>query len=98
MRRVALHGSLRRWLARLHRWSGLTIMACLLVAGATGTWPVFRVEIDRWLNPRTLIVRAGDTALSTDDLVVRVQERLPGAMISGVRFPDRPERRWRSTS
>jgi uncharacterized iron-regulated membrane protein len=55
MRSLAVHGWPRRWLTRLHRWSGLVIMACLLVAAVTGTWLVFRVELDRWFNPRTFL-------------------------------------------
>lgn len=59
MRSLALRGGLRRWLTRLHRWAGLLIMACMLVAATTGTWLVFRVEMDRLVNPHLRVVKPG---------------------------------------
>jgi uncharacterized iron-regulated membrane protein len=60
----ALHGATRRWLTRLHRWSGLVIMACMLVAAITGTWLTFRVEMDRLVNPELRVVHPGERAVS----------------------------------
>ena len=46
MRRLALHGSLRQWLTRLHRWSGLVVMLLLFIASVTGVWLAFRRALE----------------------------------------------------
>jgi uncharacterized iron-regulated membrane protein len=91
MRQLALHGSLRRWLTRLHRWSGFVIMLCLLVAGATGVWLVFRQELDRALNSRLRVVTPAATRLSEDEIVSRVEAAFPAAFVTLVQFPQRPD-------
>ena len=35
MQALALKGAARRWIAKLHRWSGLALLAFLLIAGIT---------------------------------------------------------------
>jgi uncharacterized iron-regulated membrane protein len=75
-----MHGAFRRWLSRLHRWSGLVIMACMLVAAATGTWLVFRVEIDRWVNPNLRMVQPGPARVPLAAIVERVESRFPNAL------------------
>jgi uncharacterized iron-regulated membrane protein len=91
MRRLALHGSLRQWLTRLHRWSGLVVMLLLFIASVTGVWLVFRQEIDRALNSRLRVVNPGATRLSEDEIVVLVEKQFPDAMVSLVQFPQRPD-------
>ena len=59
MRSLALRGSLRQLLAKLHRWTGLALIAFLLIAGATGTWLAFRHELDRGINPHLRVVEPG---------------------------------------
>lgn len=91
MRQLALHGSLRQWLTRLHRWSGLVVMLLLFIASVTGVWLVFRQEIDRSLNSKLRIVQPGATRLSEDEIVVLVEKQFPDAMVSLVQFPQRPD-------
>jgi uncharacterized iron-regulated membrane protein len=91
MRRLALHGSLRQWLARLHRWSGLVVMLCVFIASVTGVWLVFRQEIDRALNAKLRVVQPAATRLSEDDIVTLVEKAFPEAMVSLVQFPQRPD-------
>jgi len=86
-----MHGAFRRWLSRLHRWSGLVIMACMLVAAATGTWLVFRVEIDRWVNPNLRVVQPGPARVPLAAIVERVESRFPNALTHTLILQERPE-------
>jgi uncharacterized iron-regulated membrane protein len=91
MRRLALHGSFRQWLTRLHRWSGLVVMLLLFIASVTGVWLVFRQELDRALNAQLRVVQPGTRRLSEDDIVRLVEKHFPDAMVSLVQFPQRPD-------
>jgi uncharacterized iron-regulated membrane protein len=86
MRRLALHGSFRRWLTRLHRWSGLVVMLLLFIFFVTGVWLVFRQELDRALNSQLRVVQPGTTRLSEDDIVRLVEKTFPDAMVSSTLF------------
>ena len=65
MATLLLHGLVRRIVTRVHRWTGLVIMACMLVATVTGVWLTFRVELDRLVNP-DLRVTASYTYLDAE--------------------------------
>jgi uncharacterized iron-regulated membrane protein len=91
MRALALHGAIRRWLTRLHRWSGLVIMACMLVAAITGTWLTFRVEMDRLVNPELRLVQPGDRAVSLASIADAAEKRFPNSMVQALILPERPE-------
>ena len=91
MRSLAIHGATRRWLTKLHRWSGLVIMACMLVAAATGTWLVFRAEMDRWVNPHLRVVHPGPALLSLGAIVERVASGFPNALTHTLILQERPE-------
>lgn len=80
MTRLALHGSLRQWLARLHRWSGLAVMLLPFIASVTGVWLVFRQELDRALNAPLRIVQPAATRLSEDDIVRLIEQHFPDAI------------------
>ena len=91
MRSLALHGGLRRWLTRLHRWAGLIIMACLLVAAITGTWLVFRVEMDRLVNPHLRVVQPGANFVSLGSIVDAAERRFPNSIVQALILQERPE-------
>ncbi|HEU4693310.1 MAG TPA: PepSY-associated TM helix domain-containing protein [Vicinamibacterales bacterium] len=91
MRSLALRGRLRRWLTRLHRWAGLLIMACMLVAATTGTWLVFRIEMDRLVNPHLRVVRPGTSRVSMASIVEAAEHRFPGAVAQALTLQERPE-------
>jgi len=90
-RRLALHGLPRRSIARLHRWSGLVTMACLVVASLTGVWLVFRSELDRMLSPHLRVVRPGATRVPSDDVVSRVERAFPDARVTLLGAQARPD-------
>jgi uncharacterized iron-regulated membrane protein len=91
MRRLALRGSLRQWVARLHRWIGLVVLFPLFIASITGVWLVFRQELDRALNARLRVVRPAAARLSEDDIVTLTEHRFPDAAVSLVQFPQQPD-------
>ncbi|BBK39955.1 hypothetical protein STAQ_50330 [Allostella sp. ATCC 35155] len=47
----AVRGRARRWIARVHRWLGLSLGILAAFVGLTGSISVFQPEIDRLLNP-----------------------------------------------
>jgi uncharacterized iron-regulated membrane protein len=91
VRSLAVRGGLRRWLSRLHRWAGLLIMACMLVAAITGTWLVFRVEIDRLVNPHLRVVQPGTSRVSLASIVEAAERRFPDSVAQALILQGRPE-------
>lgn len=91
MRRLALQGSPRRLLTRLHRWSGLTIMALVTIAGLSGGILVFRDDIERRVNPHLTVVPPMGQPASLRDVIDRVEERFLDARVSTVTLPPRPD-------
>jgi uncharacterized iron-regulated membrane protein len=81
MTSLALRGLLRRVVARVHRWCGLAVMACLLVAAVTGTWLVFRVEMDRLVNPELRTVEPGARLLPLATTVASIARLFPNAEV-----------------
>jgi uncharacterized iron-regulated membrane protein len=90
-RSLALHGAVRRWLTRLHRWSGLLIMACMLVAALTGTWLTFRVEMDRLVNPELRVVTPGDHTVSLASIAAAAEQRFPNSVVQAITLQERPD-------
>jgi uncharacterized iron-regulated membrane protein len=84
MRRLALQGSVRRLLTRLHRWSGLTLLVLLFVAGATGGVLTFRDELERAVNPHLHIVAPGERRVPLQDVIDTVERRYPMARVSTI--------------
>jgi len=91
MKSLALRGQLRRVVTRLHRWAGLAVMACLLVAAVTGTWLVFRVEMDRLVNPEQRIVQAETQRLPLASIIESVERRFPRASVHTLILQDRAD-------
>lgn len=77
-----MRGSPRRLLAKLHRWSGLALLAFLLIAGLTGTWLAFRHELDRWLNPHLRTVQPRQERVTLAEVYDRVEARFPDALVT----------------
>lgn len=91
MKTLALHGRPRRLLAWLHRWSGLAILVCVLVASATGVVLAFRDEVDRLINPRLFVVTPRSSTAALHDVITSVEARFPGAYVSSMTFPRRAD-------
>lgn len=88
---LVLHGLARRIVTRVHRWTGLLIMACMLVATVTGVWLTFRVEMDRLVNPELRTVRPGTTRVPLATIAADIGERFPGTSIHTFILQDRPD-------
>src|SRR3989304_9792003 len=91
MSTLALNGTARRWLTRLHRWSGLLLLAFLLVAGVTGAALSFRWEIDRAINPHLFSVAPHAESMSYKALIDVVEQRFPDALVSNIVIPKPPQ-------
>src|SRR5215468_1068681 len=87
MRALALHGSPRRLLTKLHRWSGLAVLVGLMVASLTGTVLVFRAELDRFITPHLFVVAPAGPRLPVATLVSGVEQRFPNTTMSSVTLP-----------
>src|SRR6476661_10243722 len=91
MATLLLHGLVRRIVTRVHRWTGLVIMACMLVATVTGVWLTFRVELDRLVNPDLRTVQPGATAVSLTTVATAIAERFPNTSVHAFILQDRPD-------
>lgn len=91
MSTLAFTGTSRQWLTRLHRWSGLFLLAFLLVAGITGGVLSFRWEIDRAINPHLFSVAPQAESMSYKVLIDVVERRFPEAVVSSVVIPKTPQ-------
>lgn len=91
MNKLALTGLSRRWLTKLHRWSGLLLLFFLFVAGVTGAILAFRWELDRAINPQLFSVEPQAQTLSYTALIDRVESHFPDLMVSTVVAPKTPQ-------
>jgi len=84
---------MKRWLLRLHRWSGLLIASIVVIVGGTGALTTYQHEVDSWLNRDLLWVVAPDPrgpsqpALALDQVVAAAEATLQGTRATGVRLP-----------
>lgn len=91
MSSLALTGSPRRVITKLHRWSGLALLAFLLIAAVTGALLAFRWEIDALINPGLFKVQAGVQVLPQQTVIARVEQHFPGTLVSSITYPQSPE-------
>ena len=66
-------------------------MACMLVAAVTGTWLVFRVEMDRLVNPHLRVVHPGTNRVSLASIVDAAEHRFPNSVVQALILPERSE-------
>ena len=91
MNTLALTGLSRRWLTKVHRWSGLFLLLFLFVAGVTGAILAFRWELDRAINPQLFSVEPQAQTLPYTALIDGVESRFPELMVSTVVVPKTPQ-------
>lgn len=65
--------TLRSYWLNIHRYLGLSAGLLLVLLGLTGTLNVFRVELDRWLNPELVISQTQGEFRSLDEILKAVQ-------------------------
>lgn len=91
MSTFALTGNQRRWLSKLHRWSGLALLVFLLIAGITGSVLAFRLELDAWLNPQLYKVEQKGQRATIDEAIAAAETRFPEAYVSSITLPQEPD-------
>ena len=91
MKSLVLTGAFRRLLIKLHRWSGLALLVCLVIVGVTGSVLAFGPELDRWLNPHMLVVTPGPTRVPMDEVIAKVEAQYPGSAVSQVLLGEHPD-------
>ena len=68
---------MRRWLVRLHRWTGLAIAIYVALIGLSGSILVYRPELYRLFEPQPVEVAAGSRLLSDDQLRAAATRAFP---------------------
>lgn len=84
---LALSGTARQWVAKLHRWSGLALLVFLATAALTGATMAFRWEIDRLINPHLFTVVPQARTLAVDDWTQSVERRFPDVVVGTIVLP-----------
>lgn len=81
----------RRLLRRLHLWLALGLGLLVVLLGLSGSLLVYRLEIDRALNPGLWqAANAGERSLTA--VLARVAEAYPDGTVRFVRLPDSADR------
>lgn len=78
-------------MTKIHRWTGLAMLAFLLLAGITGGTLAFRMELDRLINPSLFVVTAQGKPLPYERVIQSVEDRFPDAIVSNITLPNRPD-------
>ncbi|MCO6158680.1 PepSY-associated TM helix domain-containing protein [Asaia lannensis] len=76
----------RKTLLSLHRYIGLVLAPLLVIIGLTGSISVFRVELDRALNPDLFTTRHHDNHLTLSDLVARLERQHPDQSVVALEY------------
>src|SRR5882672_1758094 len=83
----------RRWLMRIHSWTGLGLGLYVVLLSITGSASVLRPQFHLWMVPRTVPIVG--TRLKADELREALRQSYDGYEISAVsegRRPDSPVR------
>lgn len=77
----------RRWLTRIHRWTGLALVLFLMIVGFTGALLPFYGELQGWISPESVrrVEAPSTTAAPLDWLTLRdIALRRTGGVINEV--------------
>jgi hypothetical protein len=75
----------------LHLWAALLASVFLLLLGATGSFMVYKREVDHILNRRLVAVRPGSPQLTLTELFTRLEKSYPGHKVTEIGFSHQPE-------
>lgn len=81
---------MRKLFLTIHLYIGLTIALVLVILALTGTVLVFEPNIDHSLNARMDRVRPARTAISLDELCVKLEQEFPGYVVTQIVLPEHP--------
>ena len=79
----------RKVFIKLHRWTGLLLLAFLFIAGFTGAAISFRGELERLINPDLFVVEPASKPLPYAKIITTVESRFPDACAGMLRLPKR---------
>jgi uncharacterized iron-regulated membrane protein len=72
----------RRFRVLLHRYAGLTMAACLFMAGLTGSILAYRHEIDAWLNSALAHTGSRGAQLPPQAMIDAVEKAYPNVRVT----------------
>ena len=81
----------RKVIFQLHLWAALTVGLVLLVVAVTGSFLVFRLELDPVFNRGLFSVPPSGSPLALDDVVAAARRAHPDAKVDYVRLARDPE-------
>ena len=81
----------RKVFIKLHRWTGLVLLAFLFIAGFTGAAISFRAELERIINPHLFVVEPGSKARPYAEIITNVESRFPDAVAGMLRLPKKSD-------
>lgn len=73
----------RRWIFRIHLWSGLTIGLWAIIIGASGSVLVFKDEIESLVEPKLFAVEPRQARASLDAVAAEIRDRFPDYNVLG---------------
>ena len=81
----------RKVLIKLHRWTGLLLLAFLFIAGFTGAAISFRGELERIINPHLFVVEPSAKARPYAEIITTVESHFPDAVAGMLRLPKKSD-------
>ena len=91
MRVPAVKKTPRKVFIKLHRWTGLALLAFLFIAGFTGASISFRAELERIINPHLFVVEPGSKARPYAEIITTVESHFPDAVAGMLRLPKKSD-------
>ena len=81
----------RKVFIKLHRWTGLLLLAFLFIAGFTGAAISFRGELERIINPHLFVVEPSAKARPYAEIITTVESHFPDAVAGMLRLPKKSD-------
>jgi uncharacterized iron-regulated membrane protein len=78
---------MRRWLVKLHLWSGLAAGVLLVLLGLTGSVLVFRPELEQYITRDWRQVEPAEARLPVDRWIELALQAVPGKVLTRVVLP-----------
>lgn len=84
----------RRFVFRLHLYTGLLIGLVLVLSGLSSSLLVFRDEIEAIAYPELLITAAQGERIAVDEVLQRVRRAYPDDLPFAIRMPRTPQQTY----
>lgn len=87
-------GTARRFVFKLHLYTGLLIGLLLVLSGLSGSVLVFRDEIEAIAYPELLVTAARGERIAVDEVLQRVRRAYPDDLPFAIRMPRTPQQTY----